>query len=133
MTYVLRKDGSQDSTEAFVASWRKYKEQLAAISDRLPPSARDSRSRSGITTTKIIAPRDAWVESLTINETSSGPHQENRQVHIKLRLLGAYHDGHIEIEYLNVKRYPSDVSIPPTATGIKMKSDYPKLETSYTK
>ena len=134
MTYVLRKDGSQDSTEAYVASWRKYKEHLAAISDRLPPSARDFALAEWHHNYKDHrAPHDAWVESLTINETASGLHQENRQAHIKLRLLGAYHDGHIEIEYLNVKRYSIGVRIPPTATGIKMKSDYPKLETSYTK
>lgn len=33
MTYVLRKDGSQDSTESFVASWRLYREYLASISE----------------------------------------------------------------------------------------------------
>jgi hypothetical protein len=47
-----------------------------------------------------------------VHETASGSRQENRQSHIKLRLLGAYHDGHIEIEYLNVRRYSIGCEFP---------------------
>ena len=106
MTYVLRKDGSQDSTESFVSSWRRYREYLASISDQLPLSARDFALAEWHHNYKDSrAPHDAWVDSLSVYETASGERHENRQAHIKVRLLGAYHDGHIEIEYLNVKRY----------------------------
>ena len=40
-----------------------------------------------------------------ISETGAGEGQENRSVSIKVRLLGAYHDGHIELAYKNVRRY----------------------------
>lgn len=106
MTYVLRKDGSQDSVESFVDSWRRYKEYLAAIADQLPPYAREFALAEWHHNYKDSrAPHDAWLESLVVYETASGTRHEHRQSHIKLRLLGAYHDGHIEIEYLNVKRY----------------------------
>lgn len=113
MTYVLRKDGCQDSTEAFVASWRRYREYLSSIYDQLPPSAREFALADWHHNYKDHrAPHDAWLESLTVYETASGARQENRQSHIKLRLLGAYHDGHIEIEYLNVKRYSLGCEFP---------------------
>jgi len=106
MAFILRKDGSHASHEAFTESWRRYQDYLASIANRLPAAARmfaladwhhdfnDHR-----------APHDAWIESVLVYETASGQRQEQRQAHIKLRLLGAYHDGHIEIEYANVVRY----------------------------
>jgi hypothetical protein len=113
MTYVLRKDGSQDSTESFVASWRRYEEYLASISDQLPQSAREFALAEWHHNYKDPrAPHDAWLESLVVYETASGTRNENRQSHIKLSLLGAYHDGHIEIEYLNVKRYSIGCEFP---------------------
>lgn len=106
MSYVLRKDGSQDSTESFIASWRLYREYLATIADRLLPSTREFALADWHHNYKDSrAPHDAWLESLAVYETASGARQEHRQSHIKLRLLGAYHDGHIEINYQNVKRY----------------------------
>lgn len=113
MTYVLRKDGSQDSTESFVESWRRYQEHLASIADQLPPSAREFAFAEWHHNYKDSrAPHDAWLESLVVYETASGVRHENRQSHIKLRLLGAYHDGYIEIEYLNVKRYSIGCEFP---------------------
>lgn len=106
MAYVLRKDGCQDSHESFVNSWHRYREYLDSISVRLPSAARefalagwhhDFRDHR--------APHDSWLESLLVYETATGERQEIRQSHIKIRLLGAYHDGHIEIEYVNVIRY----------------------------
>jgi hypothetical protein len=49
-------------------------------------------------------PHDAWLESLQILEKpDTGPRQ--RSFSISLRLLGAYHDGHIEIAYPKVYAY----------------------------
>lgn len=106
MAFVLRKDGSQDSHEAFVESWRRYREYLASISEHLPASAREfalAEWRHDFRDHR--APHDAWVESINIFETATGERQEIRQTHIKVRLLGAYHDGHIEINYVNVFGY----------------------------
>ena len=113
MTYLLRNDGSQDATASFAASWRRYQDYLASIADRLPPSARAfALAEWHHDANDPRAPHDAWLESLLVYETASGPRQENRQSHIKLRLLGAYHNGHIEIEYVNVKRYSIGCAFP---------------------
>jgi hypothetical protein len=113
MTYVLRSDGSQKSTESFVEAWRRYREYLTTVADHLPPCAREfALAEWHYNYQDSRAPHDAWVESLAVYETATGVRQEIRQAHIKLRLLGAYHDGHIEIEYLNVKRYSIGCEFP---------------------
>ncbi len=43
-------------------------------------------------------PHDAWLEKLTIEEVDGA-------VTIRTRLLGAYHDGYIELTYSNVQSY----------------------------
>lgn len=50
-------------------------------------------------------PHDAWVESITISEPSSGERHQVRGLEIRIRLLGAYHDGNIEFTYKRVLRY----------------------------
>lgn len=50
-------------------------------------------------------PHDAWVESLVISEPSSGERREVRGLEIRARLLGAYHDGYIGLEYQGVRGY----------------------------
>lgn len=106
MAFVLHKDGSQDSVEACTESWRRYREYLTSIEHKLPAAAREfAFAEWHHDFSDHRAPHDAWVESILVFETSSGERQESRQAHIKLRLLGAYHDGHIEIEYANVVRY----------------------------
>jgi hypothetical protein len=50
-------------------------------------------------------PHDAWLESITITEPSLGERSEQRHTSIQVRLLGAYHDGYIELCYPRVYRY----------------------------
>ena len=50
-------------------------------------------------------PHDAWVEAVTISEPRSGDRHEKRGVEIRIRLLGAYHDGIIEFTYKRVQSY----------------------------
>jgi hypothetical protein len=63
-------------------------------------------------------PHDAWVEHLTINESAMGDRQQYRSIDIYLRLLGAYHDGHLELAYRDVRSYtlatPPDCLWPPS-------------------
>ncbi len=106
MAFVLLKDGVQDSVVAFIEAWKKYQAHLESISDKLPQSARDFALADWHHNFKDPrAPHDAWVEQVLVYESATGERKEERQCHIKLRLLGAYHDGHIEIEYVNVNRY----------------------------
>lgn len=53
-------------------------------------------------------PHDAWLESLAINEPSKGPRNEERRTTIIIKLLGAYHDGHIILRYQGVRNYSFD-------------------------
>lgn len=50
-------------------------------------------------------PHDAWLETLEIREPAEGERKEKRQTAITVRLLGAYHDGHIVFRYAGVGRY----------------------------
>jgi len=50
-------------------------------------------------------PHDAWLESITIVEPSSGARNELRTAAITIKLLGAYHDGIIELHYPRVFEY----------------------------
>jgi hypothetical protein len=50
-------------------------------------------------------PHDAWLEALAISEPAEGERKEQRQTAITVRLLGAYHDGHIVFRYHRVKKH----------------------------
>jgi hypothetical protein len=50
-------------------------------------------------------PHDAWLESCEIREPATGARNEIRTTEISIRLLGAYHDGHIVFRYSGVHRF----------------------------
>jgi len=50
-------------------------------------------------------PHDAWLEVLEVGEIGEGDRQAQRKTTITIRLLGAYHDGHIVFRYSGVTRY----------------------------
>jgi hypothetical protein len=56
-------------------------------------------------------PHDGWLEQMAIEEPSSGARHQIRTVRMTLRLLGAYHDGYIELHYPRVFRYRLDNSV----------------------
>ncbi|MDQ8183419.1 hypothetical protein [Pelagicoccus sp. SDUM812005] len=99
MSYILSDQRDVDCAAAF----DKYESYLVASKERLPATInvllregwwfdfRDHR-----------CPHDSWVEELKIKE---GRKEDVRTVDIYLRLLGAYHDGHLEIAYKGVKNY----------------------------
>lgn len=104
--FILREDRPGNSLEEWEHGWRCYQEYLAINRQRIPVSAYefatanwhyDFRSHQ--------CPHDAWVESVKLLEKASGKRSEVRELQIKLRLFGAYHDGYIEIEYVGVKKY----------------------------
>jgi hypothetical protein len=50
-------------------------------------------------------PHDSWLEKISIAENAEGTRQEIRQTNIHIRLLGAYHNGYIELFYPEVFIY----------------------------
>ncbi len=80
-----------------------YDRHLESIRDRLPPSAYDFATT--VAFRRDVSLHDAWVESLTITEPSTGERSHIRHVEIHVRLLGAWHDGYIQLCYKDVRRY----------------------------
>ena len=79
---------------------------VSSVKDRLPPGVKefvlngwyfDQRDHR--------CPHDSWLENLTLSEPSSGLRNQIRTLALTVRLLGAYHDGHIELSYSKVKSY----------------------------
>jgi len=90
----------------FATNWENYQEYLQSIQGRLPDSARDfALSHWHYDFEDHRCPHDAWLESVAIREPAQGERKEFRQIEIRIALLGAYHDGNIEIFYPQVANY----------------------------
>jgi len=88
------------------ARFEAYAEYLESIRDRLPESAYAFAAAPWhYDFSDPRCPHDSWVESLTVSEPSSGERRQQRSVEIAVRLLGAYHDGHILLTYKSVRGY----------------------------
>lgn len=106
MAYILTKDRPENSYEEWQAAWAAYCAYLASIKDVLPEGAYDFATASWhYNFEDHRSPHDSWLETLLIREPSTGERRQYRSVEIMLQLLGAYHDGFIEIKYLDVQRY----------------------------
>lgn len=102
MSFILTAQRDEDCTTAF----DRYRRYLATSQQSFPSSTyalatsdwyfdfRDHR-----------CPHDSWLESVTVTEPASGERSEQRLTAIRVRLLGAFHDGHIELNYPRVLRY----------------------------
>jgi hypothetical protein len=93
-----------------------YPAYLAEVADRLPPGA---RAYAGAPWHYDFhdhrCPHDAWLESLTFHESPAD--DRPRRVDLVLRLLGAYHDGHLELRYTDVTHYTATMPLGPRGHG----------------
>lgn len=95
------------------AAFDAYYKYLESVRESLPAAAFEfATARWHYDPEDHRCPHDAWVESLLITEPSSGARRERRRVDVLLRLLGSYHDGHLELSYRDVRSYFFDA--PPT-------------------
>ena len=100
--FILSPERDANATQAF-AGYAAYLEQNRAA---FPPSAYALATSEWYFDFSVHhAPHDAWLESLTIEEPSSGSRHEIRETTITIKLLGAYHDGYIELHYPRVFEY----------------------------
>lgn len=67
-------------------------------------------------------PHDSWVDSLQILEKHSSTSDGNKGIEIQLALLGAYHDGQIQIYYEDVKGY--NFNLAPDSFEVKSHGDW---------
>lgn len=103
MAFILsanRRDPSQ-SVEAF----RRYRSYLTSVETRFPPSALGLATSDWYFENGPKSPHDGWLESLQLREVASGDRQQVRPAEMTITLLGAFHDGYIELTYRKVFGY----------------------------
>lgn len=89
-----------------IGAFDRYRDYLKSNQTRFPKSAYElATSDWYFNFGRHECPHDAWLELIKIEEPSSGKRREIRTVAITVRLLGAYHDGIIEIHYPQVFAY----------------------------
>jgi hypothetical protein len=97
--------GDMDPTE-IKALQKRYGEYLESVQNHLPLSAYAYATAPWhYDPSDHRCPHDAWVESVTIYEEKNDDNPIDRTINIRIRLLGAYHDGHIELIYQDVNSY----------------------------
>ena len=107
MTYILSAERDADVVDAF----DRYRTYLAENADRFPPGAHALATSSWyFDFSDHRAPHDAWLEALSVLEPGTGARSEKRSLEIWIRLLGAYHDGHVEFRYRDVVRYRCELN-----------------------
>jgi hypothetical protein len=108
MAFILSAD---DRDADVVAQFKRYRTYLSSVRSTFPPSAFAlATSDWYFNFNDHRCPHDAWIESLEFRELGSSDRQEKRELSLKLTLLGAYHDGRIEIYYPRVYAYRLDNS-----------------------
>lgn len=118
MRFLKNVLGNPDFDEVQQA-YSKYYEYLDSIKGKMPVNARNFATASWhYNPEDSRCPHDSWLESLAINEISSGERSEIRHIEIRVILLGAYHDGYIELLYRDVSKYVFEkkakhIGIPP--------------------
>ena len=126
MTYILSRDidfeiRTPEDFNRQQRKWTEYRQYLATVREFLPVSAFEFATACWRDPEDHRSLHDSWVESLTIFEPSSGDRHEQRSLEIHVRLLGAYHDGHMTLNYREVQSYsletPLDSKLPPLRVG----------------
>lgn len=107
--FILAKDFDEENPRdypLFHERYAEYQKYLESIQDKFPPSAREfALAKWRIDTAFHQCPHDSWVEYIKIYEDASGERNQHRVSQIEVKLLGAYHDGFLELKYKNVVRY----------------------------
>jgi hypothetical protein len=114
MTYILSKDlpprNSHLHDKRREQGWQDYQRRLNKIRKHLPPPVAEYAFADWhYNPSDHRCPHDAWLEYVTIREPASGERSEIRGLEIEMRLLGAYHDGHLDFTYRRVQSYAFDL------------------------
>lgn len=103
MTFILAADGRDDDVSN---AFERYKAYLEASKNRFPPSAYELATSDWYFNFKDHrSPHDAWIEEVSLTEFASVERPRERELSLTVRLLGAYHDGLIELRYPRVLAY----------------------------
>lgn len=114
MSFIL---SAQREPETVVSAFERYRDYLSAHATGFPRGALAlALSDWYFDPQDHRCPHDAWLEAVTISEPASGDRNEGRSTAVRVRLLGAYHDGFIELFYPCVRRY--SLSAPSSVRGL---------------
>jgi hypothetical protein len=106
MSFLLDVLSKPSGQEDVAIAFQAYTAYLESIRHALPESAYEfATARWHYNYSDHRCPHDSWLESLTISEPASGNRREIRHVEIGVRLLGAFHDGALELSYPGVCSY----------------------------
>ena len=102
MPFILSQQRHDNVEQAF----RNYHKYILSNKATFPPSAYElATSDWYFSFDDHKAPHDAWLEELIISEHAGGARNELRNISIRIKLLGPYHDGYIEYFYPRVFKY----------------------------
>ena len=108
MTYILTAQLYDEETGG--GAFARYQDYIASVRNEFPAGAYAlATSDWYYRFSDHRAPHDAWLEEARVTEAPPAGDDEGRRVSILIRLLGAYHDGHIEFHYRDVSRYRMDL------------------------
>lgn len=115
---LFRKNESED----YKADYLRYRAYLSDIGERLPKNVREFALQDWYyAADDHRCPYDSWLEELAILEPASGERNERRTIELRVRLLAAYHDGHVQFRHIDVRQYslqtPSEYEAPPFNVG----------------
>jgi hypothetical protein len=107
MAFILAADGRDDDVAAAFQCYRAY---LQSMREVFPPSAYAlATSDWYFDFRNHRCPHDAWLDTLSLFESSNGERSRQRSLSLNVRLLGAYHDGYIELHYPQVFCYAFNI------------------------
>ncbi|PYO57011.1 MAG: hypothetical protein DMD83_11450, partial [Candidatus Rokuibacteriota bacterium] len=102
MAYILSEQRAAGHDDV-VACFESYRDYLERMRSKFPPRAYELATSTWYYDPRDHrCPHDGWLEEVIVSETGSGERAEVRAVSMRVRLLGAYHDGHIELSYPRV-------------------------------
>lgn len=104
--FILSTDGRDEDVNG---QFNRYREYLEKVKPIFPPRAYTLATSEWYYSGGHRSPHDAWLESATVQERSDRRQEGRRCVSLIVRLLAAYHDGHIELTYDDVRAYKFDV------------------------
>jgi hypothetical protein len=111
--YILSKDLPDPNSHVYLErhreQWKVYRDYLSRIAKKLRQATREfALAEWHYLPTDHRCPHDAWLEAVTLREPVVSEAASHRRLEVSVRLLGAYHDGHLELRYENTISYCLD-------------------------
>jgi hypothetical protein len=102
VTYILSAQLDDETTRR--SAYARYRAYIELVRDRMPAGAYVLATSDWYFSGTHRSPHDAWLEYVQIREERLEG-EDRRRTSISIRLLGAYHDGWIDLDYADVTRY----------------------------